>query len=157
MSNVIEYNGYQAIIEYSAEDAVLFGKVMDIDDKIIFEINDPSETKVIFKEVIDDYLEICKENSKEPCKTYKGVFNVRISPTLHKKAVQAARRLNITLNSFVESVIRDFFDKKPRQIVNIYLNSRTANDNYSQKFSNISKYKLSEKKNNIFSYSNPLS
>ena len=30
MANIIEYKGYQAKIEYSSEDKVFFGKVLDI-------------------------------------------------------------------------------------------------------------------------------
>lgn len=110
MNNIIEYKGYQAVIEYSAEDATLFGKVMDIDDRILFEIEDPSKAEEVFKDVIEDYLEMCKEVSKEPCKPYKGSFNVRISPDLHKKAVQAARRAQISLNAFVESLFEKYLN-----------------------------------------------
>ncbi|MBQ9482773.1 MAG: type II toxin-antitoxin system HicB family antitoxin [Ruminiclostridium sp.] len=107
MNSTIEYKGYQALIEYSVEDSVLYGKVLDIDDKIIFEIERPSDAAKIFKDVIDDYLELCRETNKEPNKPYKGVFNVRIAPDLHKKAVRAARSSKVSLNSFVESAIRE--------------------------------------------------
>lgn len=112
MSNIVEYKGYQAIIEYSAKDATLFGKVMDIDDRIIFEIENPSKTEEVFKSVIEDYLEMCKEVSKEPCKPYKGSFNVRISPELHKKAVQEARKKQKSLNAFIELAIKYYFLEK---------------------------------------------
>ena len=38
-------------------------------------------------------------------KAYKGSFNVRISPELHKKAAIAAMTQQISLNSFVENSI----------------------------------------------------
>lgn len=143
MNNIIEYKGYQAIIEYSAEDATLFGKVLDVDDKIVFEIENPSEASEVFREIIDDYLEFCKENNKEPCKPYKGVFNVRISTDLHKSAVQAARRKNTTLNAFVESAIRAQVEKRSQpSIVNIYLNSVNEKKNYSNDFSKLPSPKL---------------
>lgn len=65
MNNIIEYNGYQAVIEYSAEDATLFGKVMDIDDRILFEIEEPCKAKEVFKDVIEDYI-----------KTKEGVIDI---------------------------------------------------------------------------------
>ena len=68
INNILTHKGYQAVIEFSVEDMLLFGKVLDIDDKIIFEIDDPAKTESIFHKVIDDYLEFCKENDKEPCK-----------------------------------------------------------------------------------------
>ena len=35
---------------------------------------------------VEDYLVLCKEAGKEPQKTFKGSFNIRISPELHKAA-----------------------------------------------------------------------
>lgn len=64
MSNIIDYRGYRAIIEFSAEDSTLFGKVIDIDDKIIFEVDNPCNAKSIFQKVIDDYIELRKEMEK---------------------------------------------------------------------------------------------
>ena len=54
---------------------------------------------------IDDYLELCAQSGTEPEKAYKGNFNVRISPELHKQAVVAAMARNVSLNSFVEASI----------------------------------------------------
>ena len=154
MNNIIEYKGYQALIEFSAEDTTLFGKVLDVDDKIIFEIDNPSDAKLIFKEVIDDYLEFCKENNKEPCKPYRGVFNVRVSPELHKKAVQLSRKQNLTLNAFIESAIRCQVEKREQpSVVNIYLNSISEKFNYSSDFSGAGAH---ERKFSGFSYPKPV-
>ena len=53
----------------------------------------------------EDALEMCAQQGKEPERAYKGSFNVRISPEIHKQAVVAAMAHNMTLNSFVESSI----------------------------------------------------
>ena len=148
MSNIVEYRGYQAVIEYSAKDATLFGKVMDIDDRIIFEIEDPSKTEEIFKSVIDDYIEMCKEVSKEPCKPYKGSFNVRISPELHKKAVQEARKKQMSLNSFVESVINDHFSKKAYD--DSFLESKNITIIINQAFNGFNDNSIIENSNSAF-------
>lgn len=54
---------------------------------------------------VDDYLDLCAQSGTEPEKAYKGSFNVRISPELHKQAVVAAMARNVSLNSFVEASI----------------------------------------------------
>lgn len=65
--NIIEYKGYKAAIEFSAEDMALFGKVLDVgDDKMIFEIENPKNALALFKDIIDDYLTLCKEHNKTP-------------------------------------------------------------------------------------------
>lgn len=104
-NNIMEYKGYQAEVEFDVDDGLLYGKVMDINDSIIFEIERQSMAMDTFIKVIDEYLTFCDENNKEPAKPYKGVFNVRISSVLHRQAVQQSRRDGITLNAFVEKAI----------------------------------------------------
>lgn len=121
MSNILEYKGYYAKIEYDANDFKLFGKVQDVADTILFEIENPSEAVSVYKEVIDDYLEACEELGKEPCKPFSGSFNVRISPELHKKATQKARLQDISLNRYVENAIDKYVlcDSKLHTVFNI--------------------------------------
>lgn len=59
-----------------------------------------------FHNAVDDYLTLCEETHKEPERAYKGSFNVRISPELHKQAVIFAAAHNMSLNSFVENSIQ---------------------------------------------------
>ena len=50
-------------------------------------------------------METCREIGKDPDKTYKGVFNVRIPWDLHRKAAIVAATKNITLNNLVKTAI----------------------------------------------------
>jgi len=50
---------------------------------------------------------MCKEAGKEPQKSYKGSFNIRISPELHRTAAVIASKEGISLNAFVERAIFD--------------------------------------------------
>ena len=72
---------------------------------ISFEGNTASELVADFHPPVDEYLEMCAAEGKEPEKGYKGTFNVRISPELHRKAAMAALSQQITLNRFVEHSI----------------------------------------------------
>lgn len=106
MDDILEYKGYYATVRYSAEDEVFYGKLLAIDDLVSFEGTSVKELKKSFHEAVDDYLETCKELGKEPDKTYKGTFNVRISIDLHKQAAIFAASKNISLNDFVKKAIR---------------------------------------------------
>ena len=66
------------------------------------------ELKEAFKEAVEDYLDICERQGKEPQKAYKGSFNVRIDPELHKRAVLAAMSDNISLNQLVEKAVESY-------------------------------------------------
>ena len=105
MNNTIEYKGYIGSVEFSEEDTLFFGKVLGIRALVSYEGETAKELVQSFRDAIDDYLELCRDSGTEPEKAYKGTFNVRISPELHKKAVIAAMSHQMTLNSFVESSI----------------------------------------------------
>lgn len=112
MNNIIKYKDYCAKIEYSAEDQILFGKIEGIDDLITFEAESASEIKKEFILAVEDYLEYCKEIGKEPSKTYKGTFNVRVSPELHRQAAMYGARNGTTLNQTVERALQELVTKK---------------------------------------------
>ena len=105
MNNTMEYKGYLGSVEFSEEDALFYGKVLGIRALVSYEGNNAQELIADFHGAVDDYLELCAQHGKEPERAYKGSFNVRISPELHKQAVVAAMSHNMTLNSFVESSI----------------------------------------------------
>ena len=105
MNDILEYKGYYASLNFSSEDEVFYGKLFGIDDLVTFEGASVKELKKAFHEAVNDYLETCKELGKEPNKTYKGSFNVRISTDLHKAAAVYAASENISLNDFVKTAI----------------------------------------------------
>ena len=105
MNNTMEYKGYLGSVEFSEEDALFYGKVLGIRALVSYEGSNAQELIADFHDAVDDYLELCAQQGKEPERAYKGSFNVRISPELHKQAVVAAMSHNMTLNSFVESSI----------------------------------------------------
>lgn len=105
MSNTIEYKGYIGSIEFSEEDARFFGKVLGIRALISYEGEDAHSLIEDFHGAVDDYLAFCEAEGIRPEKAYKGSFNIRISPELHKQAVVAAMSKQMSLNSFVEASI----------------------------------------------------
>ncbi len=105
MNSTMEYKGYIGSAEFSAEDGVFFGKVQGVRALISYEGTTVAELVTDFHSAVDDYLEVCAAEGKEPEKGYKGTFNVRISPELHRKAAIAALSEQMTLNRFVERSI----------------------------------------------------
>jgi predicted HicB family RNase H-like nuclease len=103
----MEYKGYYAKIEYSSEDNTFFGSIIGIDDSITFEGKSVTELKNAFHEAVNDYLVMCQRIGKEPQKLYKGSFNVRIDPEIHRQAILLAKSKKMSLNKFVEKAICD--------------------------------------------------
>jgi len=105
MANMLVYKGFSGTVEFSFADRVFYGKIFGINDLISYEGRTVDEIEKAFQEAVEEYLEICKAMGKEPEKTFKGNFNVRIKPELHKLAAYEATVRGISLNDFVEASI----------------------------------------------------
>lgn len=103
--DMMEYKGYFGSAHYSDDDEVFFGKLEYIRALVSYEGMDVSSLQKAFKEAVDDYLTFCKETGKEPEKPFKGTFNIRIDPALHKKLVATAADQGVTLNSYIKDVL----------------------------------------------------
>ena len=97
----LEYEGYRALIEFSQEDDTFVGKVVGIDDQIVFDGKSVRELKRNFKAVVDNYVAHCRERGEEPEREYSGRFNLRLSPEQHRKLARDARRQGKSLNELV--------------------------------------------------------
>ena len=107
MKNILEYKGYYTQVEYDYEDQILYGKIEGIGDLVNFDSENASGIVLAFHEAVDDYLAFCKEVGKEPDKTYRGSFNVRMTPEMHRKAAMQAARNGMTLNQFVNEAVEE--------------------------------------------------
>ena len=112
MKNYLEYNGYLGTVEFSAEDKVFFGKIQGINDLVLFEGESVSELENSFREAVDDYLETCEEIGKEPNKTFRGSFNVRVDKNVHKKLFMLAAKKGINLNQLVNKSLNFTVDNE---------------------------------------------
>lgn len=104
--DLLRYKGYSAKPEYSAEDRIFYGTVLGISDLVDFQSENAKELEEEFHKAVDDYLAFCEEIGKKPQKEYNGLFNVRISPELHREVSMFAQAEGVTLNKAVEQAIR---------------------------------------------------
>jgi len=104
----MEYRGYVGSVEFSQADSLFFGKVMGIRSLISYEGTSARALVKDFEEAVDAYLALCEEKNQAPEKAYKGSFNVRVSPELHKQAAIVASARKISLNRVVESALESY-------------------------------------------------
>jgi predicted HicB family RNase H-like nuclease len=116
VSNVFEYNGYSGSIEVSTEDHCLFGKILFIVDLVTYEAETVTDLEAEFIGAVDDYIHTCKEIGKDPQRPFKGSFNVRIAPELHRKAALEAYKGNISLNELTAKAINAYVNKTTQPI-----------------------------------------
>ncbi len=105
MIDTITYKGYTGSVEISEEDNCFHGKVLFINSLISYEGETLPEIKADFKDAVDDYIELCKEKGWEPEKPFKGSFNVRVPPSVHRNLAIRAAREGKSLNKLVAEVL----------------------------------------------------
>lgn len=103
MKSILEYKGYLGSAEVSLEDNILHGKLMYIRDVVNYAADTPQELYSAFQDAVDDYIQTCLECGDEPNVPFKGVFNVRFPPELHRECAIAALKENVTLNDWVKA------------------------------------------------------
>lgn len=119
MNNCMKYKDYYGTVEYSDADECFHGKVLGIHGLVTFEGESVQELKKSFQEMIDLYIADCEEKHISPNKSYKGTFNVRIAPKLHRKAALCAADEGISLNALVEKAILAYTDNNYNEIADI--------------------------------------
>ncbi len=97
------YKGYQASVEF--DDGALFVRVLHIDDLLVAEVDRASEAQDALKGLIDAYLKDCRQEGREPSLPFKGSFNVRVGPELHRRAAMHAADRGLSLNRWISDAI----------------------------------------------------
>ena len=105
------YKGYYGSVEFSDEDSVFFGRIVGVNDRITYEGIDVESLRHDFETAVDEYLEICSRLGKEPEKSYKGIFKVRINPSLHRRLAIFSVSNGKTQNAAVEEAIRNYIEQ----------------------------------------------
>ena len=105
MKNTMCYKDYVGSVEFSEADGVFFGKVLGVRALISYEGESVKELLSDFHAAVDEYLDACAANGEAPEKAYKGSFNVRLSPNLHREAAVYATEHQMTLNALVEQAV----------------------------------------------------
>ena len=105
MSNSMFYKGYTASMVFDAEDKIIVGRVLDIDDIISFHGESILEFEANFHSAIEGYLSASVKLSSPPERPASGKVMLRIAPEIHAAALKAAARSGASLNKWAESAL----------------------------------------------------
>lgn len=105
MTNTMTYKGYTASMIFDAEDKVIVGRVLDIDDIISFHGESVAEFESSFHAVVDDYITASAVLGSPPEKPASGKLMLRIAPTVHAAALKAAAQSGTSLNKWAEQAL----------------------------------------------------
>ena len=116
MINFMSYKGYTASMVFDAEDKIIVGRVLDIDDIISFHGESISEFETNFHTTVEDYLAASKELGTLPEKPASGKVMLRIAPEIHAAALKAAARSGTSLNKWAEGALSKAARKAPTRL-----------------------------------------
>lgn len=102
----LKYKGYTGTIDYTPEDGCLFGVVLGLHGvSISYEGDTIAELKADFEAGIDDYLDDCASEGKEPQKPYSGKISLRMSSDMHQRVAQEANNKGESINAYILAAI----------------------------------------------------
>lgn len=104
-SNHMKCGDYVGTVEFDFDNKRLFGRVVGISDKILYEGATLGELENDFKESIDDYIEFCKEVGKIPEKSFSGKILFRTNPELHSRIALTAQKQGKSVNAWLNDLI----------------------------------------------------
>ena len=107
MKDVLNYKGFNGSVHFAAEDGVFYGKIEGINDLITFEGESVKELTDAFHYMVDEHIKDCETENIAPEKSYKGSFNIRLTPELHKRIAISAKMRGITLNRYVFEALNE--------------------------------------------------
>lgn len=99
--DILYHKGYEGTAELDMSSLTCHGKVLFINDLVTYQADSPRDLEKEFMAAVDDYLETCQELGKEAQKPSKGLFQVRVSPELHRMAILRGMKDGVTLNVVV--------------------------------------------------------
>jgi predicted HicB family RNase H-like nuclease len=105
MKNVMDINGYKALIAFDPESNLFRGEFIDLNGGADFYAADVKSLQREGKISLKVFLDMCKEDGVEPRKNYSGKLMVRLPAELHQKAAVSAAATGKSLNAWLADVV----------------------------------------------------
>lgn len=104
--NTMMLDGYHARIEYDPELDRFRGEILGLNGGADFYGQSPAELRAEFRQSLDVYLAVCREQGLSPRKQYSGKFNLRIPPTLHEQLALLAQAQGKSINLLAQEALQ---------------------------------------------------
>jgi len=101
----MHYNGYDARVEFDADDRIFVGHIAGIRDIVGFHGASVDALEAAFHEAVDDYLAACKKLRQAPNKPFSGRVMLRLPPDVHARASAAAQVSGMSFNQWATQML----------------------------------------------------
>ncbi len=100
----MNYKGFTAQVGFSDDDNVFVGRLLGIEDIVMFEGETVDELRKAFREAVDFHIEVCEKTGRKAKKSYSGKLLFRLSDSLHAEIAEAAARRGKSINEWGKEV-----------------------------------------------------
>lgn len=107
MINIMNINGYRAVIKYDPEIEIFRGEFSGLNGGADFYASDINGLRREGAISLRIFLEACNDRNIEPKKEYSGKFNVRVPQRLHADIVTKASSEGKSLNQWVVDTLNE--------------------------------------------------
>lgn len=105
--NIIEIEGYKAVVVFDAETGLLRGEFLGLNGGADFYASSVADLTFEGKKSLKVFLDVCRERGIEPHKKhYSGNFMLRTTAEVHRAAAMKAQAEGLSLNQWADKVLR---------------------------------------------------
>lgn len=106
MRNVLDIDGYSAVVSYDPETNLLRGEFIGLNGGADFYADNVAALLEEGRNSLSLFLEVCRERGIAPRKNFSGKFQMRLDPSVHEKATVAAAARGTSLNALIEEAVQ---------------------------------------------------
>jgi predicted HicB family RNase H-like nuclease len=107
MKNMMTIDGEKALVSFDPELGMFRGEFIGLSGGADFYATSVEGLKEEGETSLAVYLRVCREKGIEPRRQFSGKFNLRVSPSIHAAAVQAAAANDMSLNEWIGEAIAE--------------------------------------------------
>jgi predicted HicB family RNase H-like nuclease len=102
---IMEFHGFAARVDYDPGSNTMRAVTIDTSEPLMFEGPSIDDLRESAERVLAEHLARAAAEGRSAHRQYSGKFLVRVTPELHRAAVQAAERVGMSLNAWVAEAL----------------------------------------------------
>ncbi|MFO7987620.1 MAG: type II toxin-antitoxin system HicB family antitoxin [Desulfatiglandaceae bacterium] len=105
MKNMMEINGYSAVIQYDPEIRMFRGEFIGLNGGADFYAATVEGLREEGSRSLNVFLKMCSEDGVEPRREFPGRLNLRIPPELHERIAALAKSSGKSMNAWMTEAL----------------------------------------------------
>lgn len=111
MKNIMEIDGYRAIIQYDPENEIFRGEFIELNGGADFYAKDIKGLRKEGKVSLKVFMDMCREKGIAPVKKFSGKFNLRVPSKLHAEIAAVAAADGKSINVWIVEKLSGMVEK----------------------------------------------